>query len=701
MNIRLLSPLVPFLILLSVGSLLGACSSGNGDADRRIQGVVLLPAQVVAARNTQTWWARLQGLFIRELRADVTGLVPVANTTVELVRLDSQGNVAAVLDSTTSDASGNYSFVTSEPPSSDLAVRLPAEANPTRAIVTETNIDVTPVSEAVVRSIIDEIAASGTVLGNYTVSEVAALVDLVSSMDIDLSTAPDFESAVNTVLAEANPTLGDMTRGYGTPGAVNTLASKQFSMVGQNTTLVPPPQFNGQGPGIDHRTLNGAFGFSGNATIIGTGNEQVSLLISDLLGSSFFCDVSTVFGRSFIPAANGQVSITAQDGSGTVLGALSADGRLMVYPAVNFVAGVGGNASGLGRGLRVALSWENRIPDGSINRNTVVSGDYNVLWSAVYMNPGGGMGTGGLGGGGTITATNGSALVNFDTVTAPDAEGRNPFTSTNPAVSSVTLDLADGSVTVGSAPDSLSGVYEVLPSGGMIAILGDPPTLMSGGSGSNDFLQGAHIQTPDGQVAGLLALSASINSGTMGTGGNLLGMTDSNCGGGGTGTPDTMMGGSAGEGRGIFLAAPATGTANSAIAGTYNAVAQITRFTQDSTNGTALVESEYRYGTLSFDGAGNVTGGNLFYKRATLDVAAALAGDSTAVASSTATVNYTGGTYSVGSVDGVLNLSLTGGDGLTLGTGFAALNGELLVLPVEWDGSATGARGVLLLLRQP
>ncbi|HHH36780.1 MAG TPA: hypothetical protein ENK48_08160 [Gammaproteobacteria bacterium] len=691
---------VAMCLLLLSALLLGGCSKdGGGDKDTVISGIVLLPAQQVAANPRPDMLARLRGLFISDLRADVIGLAPVANTTVELVRLDSQGNVSAVLASTTSDASGNYSFTTTEPPSSDLAVRLPGQPGTTRAIVTQTNTDITPVTEAVVRSIVDEITASAgsVVLGNYTVEEVAALVDLVNGMDIDVSTAPTFEDAVLTVRSQAGSILTDMTAGYGSPASVAALYQNNYALTGETTTLVPPPQLNGTSAGIDHRAIDGGMGFERNTQRIKSGTEFSLLLLNDLTSASYFCDSDQLHGDRFVPAANGQVTVTPAGGS-AVVGALSADNSLLIYPWTHTRAGIDGNSSGLGRGLRIGFIAQNLPPTQGTNRNPQVSGNYNMVWTANYVSNGGGM----MGGGSTFSSATGSITLIFDaTQTNGNLQNpQSPLSSANGTVTTLTVDLGNYAVTSTSGTDTLSGVYQVLPGTDVLIPLGDTAAMMGGmGGNSGDFLQGMRLQVADGQVSPLLAFSSWIAGGGMGGGGG-MGMGNAQCGstgGGMMGSGGGMMGGAAGEGRGVALAArQESGIDQTRLSGVYNAVALITTFTEGT--GTAFVDSEVNYGTFTLDGAGNISAGTLYFQRATMDVAAAAGGNNSAVSSSTGNNSSYTGTYSVSATDGTLTMAI---NGLGTGSGFAARGGELLVLPIQETAATTGRRGILILLRQP
>ena len=699
------SKLILILSLLTA-LLLSGCSSGGGGGNKasQISGIVLLPAQQTASRTGGSLWDRSLGIFISKVYADVLGLAPVANATVELVRLDSQGNVISVLNTTTSDAAGAYSFTTTLTPDSTLAVRLPNEPAPTRAIVTSASTDITPATEAVLRTIINEITAPPvSSLANYTVAESQALLDLVNGMNIDVSTAPSFDAAVTQIMSQAGATLTNLAAGYATPASVTALYQNNYAVLGETTTLVPPPQLNGASAGIDHRAVDGALGFNSATGTIKGGNEFGLIVISNLSTASFFCDADSLFADTFIPASNGQVAIRPAAGGGAVVGATSADNKLLVYPLIDNIAGINGSAIGSGRGIRIAMQSQNSQPIQGASLNPSVSGLYNLVWSNNYLaNGGGGMG-GGMGGGGTYSTAIGTATLNFDSTQTATltgfTTGVSPMTSTSAFRSTLTADLAAGTISNISGADNLSGVYTVLPGNEILAPLGNTTGMMGGMGGGGDFLQGTRIATATGQPAPLIAFSNWIAGGGMGGGGG-MGMGGSGCsgngGGGGFGS-SSMMGGGAGEGRGLTVAAlQTTGLGLANISGTYNAVVQLTSFTAGT--GTVLLDSEIRHGTMSFDGAGNVTASTLFFHRATMDAAQAIAGTTTAVTATTGTLNYSG-TYTVSSLDGTMSLNLTG---LTTGTGFSTADGGFLAFPIDMTTTGvSGSRGLLLLVRQP
>ncbi len=204
------------------------------------------------------------------------------------------------------------------------------------------------------------------------------------------------------------------------------------------------------------------------------------------------------------------------------------------------------------------------------------------------------------------------------------------------------------------------------------------------------------IVVPVGQISPLIAFSATLAGGNMGAGGGMgMGVASCNSNNGGSASSG-MMGSSYGEGRALAVAAlQSIGLSEANVVGTYNAAAELTTFSEAA--GTVLVTSEIKYGTMTFNGAGNISGGNLFYKRNTMDVNNAINSGAPAltITSGNESVN---GTYNVSAVNGNMTLSL---NGLTTGTGFITPDAQFMAFPIEATASGSGSRGILYLLRQP
>jgi hypothetical protein len=181
---------IPLLFCAFGFSLVGCGSSGHaGPAVLAVSGTVQAPNGQIVFYPQQGPLERFSSLFLSVADASVAGISPVADgTPVTLARINDAGIVTAVLATTTTSA-GQYSFdllALGLSVSSDLIVQVanPGTGAQIRAFVTSETVDLDPVSEAVVRLILDQIAVgapSGPTLSDFTPQE---LFDLKGSIDV-------------------------------------------------------------------------------------------------------------------------------------------------------------------------------------------------------------------------------------------------------------------------------------------------------------------------------------------------------------------------------------------------------------------------------------------------------------------------------------------------------------------------------------
>jgi len=190
------------LCVLFSALLLGACggSGGGGDDGSVVAGTVRSPnGQSIGFSVSQAPSHPLARPFELGGRAaiEIPGLAPVPDgTTVELVRLDAAGAPLETLDSTTTSA-GRYSFdlvSLDVVPTSDLAVRAGSGATILRALVCGSELDVDPMSEAIVRLVL----AEGTGFAAFTLEELA---DLTAALELlahtqELVALPDLSATI-------------------------------------------------------------------------------------------------------------------------------------------------------------------------------------------------------------------------------------------------------------------------------------------------------------------------------------------------------------------------------------------------------------------------------------------------------------------------------------------------------------------------
>ena len=159
---------------------------------------------------------RFADLFTPSAYAAVSGLSPVPDgTSVQLVRLNDDGTVGAIL-ATTTTSGGQYSFNLTNLGlqfSSDLIVRVTGSNTQMRAFVTGETVNLDPVSETAVRMILEQIAIPpGTALSSFTPQE---LRDLVGALDLLTTTnqtagGASIETTVTAIKQSATANTGLM-----------------------------------------------------------------------------------------------------------------------------------------------------------------------------------------------------------------------------------------------------------------------------------------------------------------------------------------------------------------------------------------------------------------------------------------------------------------------------------------------------------
>lgn len=180
------------LFALLITFLLVACSSGGDStppAPVTISGTVTAPGGAIASLERKTFLAKVMDVVLPGANAMITGTAPVPSATVELIKVDNNGNqVGGVLASTTTDASGNYSIETTETLSSKLVLIVAGSGGAElRAIVVNANTDIDPVSEFVVAQIESSLTNSGASLVNLTNADIENYLSSIDSLNVDLT----------------------------------------------------------------------------------------------------------------------------------------------------------------------------------------------------------------------------------------------------------------------------------------------------------------------------------------------------------------------------------------------------------------------------------------------------------------------------------------------------------------------------------
>lgn len=136
--------------------------------------------------------------------AGITGLQPVTGATVELIRIDDDGNqIGAVLASTVTSITGDYNLALPSGVSlaGDLIVRISGNGGATMsAMVVDQAVDISPISQFVLDKFVND---ETLVLANLATNEVVALRGKVE--EFDLTATAD----LSTMLSQLEAEVGD------------------------------------------------------------------------------------------------------------------------------------------------------------------------------------------------------------------------------------------------------------------------------------------------------------------------------------------------------------------------------------------------------------------------------------------------------------------------------------------------------------
>jgi len=187
--------LKPLVFACSVA--MAACSSGGDGttaAVTTVTGTAEAPNGVIAQLEHDKSFlvAAVEYTFPAAI-AGITGLQPVTGATVELIRIDDDGNqVGSVLASTSTSITGDYSLAlpTGVSLAGNLIVRITGNGGAAMsAMVVDQAVDINPISQFVLDKFVDD---ENLVLADLAVNDVIALSGKVDAFDLtataDLST---------------------------------------------------------------------------------------------------------------------------------------------------------------------------------------------------------------------------------------------------------------------------------------------------------------------------------------------------------------------------------------------------------------------------------------------------------------------------------------------------------------------------------
>lgn len=195
------------LWILLIAASLAACGGSSSKSSSpapttQITGAVEAPAGTVAQLQPVSPIQYALNFFVSPAVAAITGLQPVTGATVELIRVDNDGNqVGAVLATTVTSITGDYTL--SLPPGINLAGNLVLRVSGTggaemRAQVVEREVKINPVSEFVLRSFID----NGADLDNLTTAAVVKIKGQLDDFDLTRVAGSNLDEMLNNLKAQ-------------------------------------------------------------------------------------------------------------------------------------------------------------------------------------------------------------------------------------------------------------------------------------------------------------------------------------------------------------------------------------------------------------------------------------------------------------------------------------------------------------------
>ena len=669
-------------IVLLMALIMAGCSSSSNivEPSPTISGTVRIPSAVTVAPQ----------LAPSAIAADIGGLTPAgAGVTVELVRVNNQGNTT-VLAITTTDSSGAYSFSGPDipTPNSDLAVLVVnGPGTNVRALVSGNQVDVSPASEVVYENVLE--SGLGVNLQDLSLQELAAFNYLLLGMGIDVS-GLSFDNAVSTIKAASGNGLAILISSYAETGTGVNLQDYFYNTITTNVNLLDPFSLAGASPGgisLSTRYGGGTIG-AGDVMVKGSQEAIISPILHDLTnvtqsGGDPNRDIVDLEGLNFALNPHGQVIVWGSDGNG-VLGIAKNDASLMVYPETSNTPVSGAPYAALSRGIRIQTAGNTTFGSSSSTQidyvpsflDPIVGGTaYHLFRLSQTLSSL-------LAGANEIVVGTAQGDLTFDstaTLTIEDDNGQPlayaSFAANTLTTDTLSLDLDTDTAASATGTDSIGGA-----GGGVYNV--------------NPFSGNLTFRDNDGSVYPYVGLGMMTKTGEIFT---LANMPDDNAQqatNDGTGTHD------------FGVAVRQTPAAVSLTPGTYNVLQYAYYLSGDPLTPAASVTTGYSYGTLTLDADGTtVSGGSLIANRAKLDVVTAkqaTADALTALPSATPETTVSG-SIAAPAADGTLTLSLTIGGNTVTGSGAVTANGDFIVAAVKIaDGSATDiGRGLLFLMRRP
>jgi hypothetical protein len=400
---------------------LSACG-GGGDATTSstpapvtpvtvpVSGTVSAPSAAIAFRQPGALEQLLAGLFGKAAYALVPGSSAVgAGVTVNLIEIDSSGNqVGNVIATTTTNVSGGYTLAAPEgfQPASKYVVRVVGNTTTMDAIVTSTQVDVDPYTNASRVLITGALTASGASLSTVNLQSIQAVQQMVVELAKDvpvLSTASQLTTALQTQ-AQQSEESNNIVTSIASSGTITGKVTDSANAGLPNIKVVVRKFGNQVVQAVTLTDANGNYSvhvpigdYVVGALNLTTSSFAASEWYTSAGGStvSFSADKVTIadttpLTRDFVLAAGGRIAGTVKSGTTPVAGIVVS---IRDYSSDEFIAtsrtGADGSyASNLPAGVyRVAVS--NRTLEqalaaqssvkATVTAGTTFTGDFSLV----------------------------------------------------------------------------------------------------------------------------------------------------------------------------------------------------------------------------------------------------------------------------------------------------------------------------------
>ena len=201
-------------VLLALLLVQYGCGGGGGGSDGgsaspsgvSVSGTVQAPGGVIALNRPATLRRLFARLLVSDAVADLPGVTIVgAGVTINLIRIDDNGNRVGVIATTTTDSSGNYTFTAPAgfTPAANYIVEAASSNLTLQSFVTGTTVNVDPYTHATVTLVTGAISSAGASITGVSTADVAAVQQTVLQTSGDVSTTATTASQLVSGLTAA------------------------------------------------------------------------------------------------------------------------------------------------------------------------------------------------------------------------------------------------------------------------------------------------------------------------------------------------------------------------------------------------------------------------------------------------------------------------------------------------------------------